>query len=498
VWPPTETRDEHESRERVELPNKKVIRQHLEAYQISIHGQLFPFLNPPCFEHTIRAAYDEELSDLSPSVKCARGCIFGFMAMASYLTVPPREDAIMSADKYAREVQDLLPDISREPVNLDGLQAVIMLVRISPTTHINPVCHLPANLSKCFCCTALSGDVFKMELLLSWAVRYIFHLKGNLYPTIAKGDHAHAKLHVRNLFWICFIQDKFFGLRTGLTPLFDPMNCELTLPGGEHGHCDPRSFHPSHQQKPSAFITLIRLSIVQSEIYRGLYSCPALRQSDAELLGTIRRLDSALEEWWSSVPVFTDDIHNDPTMADLLFKMQYHYCMAAIHQTSSRCTAWVRNQDTRAAGSSLAISIGASRAVLNRFLDTSPQLLGQFVMYVFHSIHPLTQRPSTPSTSLTPIVNTNRFCLPELTTSNIHLFSNILTNPLDRASWTDLELMRVTSRHVEDHLWQQAPASFTAQVRLAERFMGDLQRLASCAIVKAQRERGVDRVMGEG
>jgi hypothetical protein len=55
------------------------------------------------------------------------------MAMASYLTVPPREDAIMSADKYAREVQDMLSDISREPVTLDGLQAVIMLVGTLPT-----------------------------------------------------------------------------------------------------------------------------------------------------------------------------------------------------------------------------------------------------------------------------------------------------------------------------------------------------------------------------
>jgi hypothetical protein len=84
-------------------------------------------------------------------------------------------------------------------------------------------------------------------------------------------------------------------------------------------------------------------------------------------------------------------------MADLLFKMQYHYCMSAIHQTSSRCTAWVRNQDTRVAGSSLAISIGASRAVLNRFLDTSPQLLGQFLMYVLRpKCSPLHQIPPSP------------------------------------------------------------------------------------------------------
>ncbi|OQD76786.1 hypothetical protein PENANT_c116G05132 [Penicillium antarcticum] len=381
VWPPTETKEEYGNRKLVELPDKKVLRQLLEAYQKSIHGQLFPLVNPPCFEHTIRAAYEEQLSDISPSAVCARGCVFGFMAMASYMTASPREDAIMSADKNAREVQDLLQDISREPVTLDGLQAVVML---------------------CFCCTALSGDVFKLELFLSLAVRYVFHLKGNLYPTVVNDKYAHAKLHVRNLFWICFIQDKFFGLRTGLPPLFDPTNCDLTLPGCEHPHSDPRSSKSSRQQNPSAFITLIRLCIVQSEIYRGLYSCSALQQSDAELLATIRRLDSALEEWWS-------------------------------------------------------------------FLGTSPQLLGRF---------------------LTP-------CFSELMTSTIHLFSNILTNPLDRTSWTDLELMRATSRHVENHMWQQAPASFAAQVRLIERFMGDLQRLAECAIVKAQRERKGDRVVTE-
>jgi hypothetical protein len=112
-------------------------------------------------------------------------------------------------------------------------------------------------------------------------------------------------------------------------------------------------------------------------------------------------------------------------------------------------------------------------------------------MYVFPSIHSLIYPLSTPTTSLTLAQRRNRFCLPELTTSNIHMFSNILTNPLDRASWTDLELMKATSRHVENHLWQEAPASFTAQVKLVKRFMGDLQRLAVCAIVKAQRERGI-------
>lgn len=79
----------------------------------------------------------------------------------------------------------------------------------------------------------------------------------------------------------------------------------------------------------------------------------------------------------------------------------------------------------------------------------------------------------------------DRFCLPELTVSTIHVFSNILMNPLEVSSATDLHLMRSALTHLRKHLWQQAPESFTVQVRLVESFMADLQRLAEGAIRKA-------------
>jgi hypothetical protein len=190
-----------------------------------------------------------------------------------------------------------------------------------------------------------------------------------------------AQLHVRNLFWIGFMLDKIFGLRTGLQPLFNHVSCDLTLPATEPTAGDPgRVQSPYSRQTSIIFHTLIRLALIQSSIYNGLYSPPALRQSDAELLATIRRLDSALEEWWSSVPTYPTDADHLFHMVNSLFRMQYHYSMSAIHQTSSRCTAWVSNQDTRAAGSSLAISIGASRSVLRIFLETKPQLLGHHLM----------------------------------------------------------------------------------------------------------------------
>jgi hypothetical protein len=249
-------------------------------------------------------------------------------------------------------------------------------------------------------------------------------------------------------------------------------SCDLTLPEIHEpdsiNQLDNRPFH-----------TFIRLCILQSEIYLGLYCVPALQKGDADLLATIRTLDSKLEEWRSSVPKFSKDPDSEHIMADFLFGMQYHYCMSAIHQTSSRCTAWALNQDTRAAGSSLAISIASSRSLLFKFLDAKPHLLGHHLMYV---------TPLILYHSLNLINGNHRLCLPELTVSTIHLFSNILMNPLDTRSTDDLNLMRRTLTHVGKHLWQQSPPSFSSQVRLAERFMSDLQGLAECAIRKAKRE----------
>ncbi|KAL3478305.1 hypothetical protein BJX99DRAFT_107793 [Aspergillus californicus] len=421
--------DSPDETQRISLPDVNELRSQADLFRRSICYRLFPFVNPACFEYTIRAAYNQELSDLSPGVNSAKACVFSFMALTSFFAGFPHNYAIMNADRYAREATDLLPEVFKESITLDGLQALLMLT---------------------FCCQAISADMLKIELLLSSASRYIFHLKGNVYPKdTQRPDPLRAKHHVRTLFWICFGIDKISGLRTGLQPLFNPTTCDLTLPD-IHGPGD------------IIFHTLVRLCLVQSEIYTGLYCVPAMAKSDAELLASIRSLDSALDAWRSSVPVFAADPDSEAGMADFVFQMQYHYCMAAIHQTSSRCTAWVANQDTRAAGSSLAISIAASRSVLLKFLETKPHLLGHFLM----------------------------FCLPEITVATIHLFSNILTNPLDEHSEADLNLMSGGLRHVGKHLWQQVPESFTIQVRLVERFMGDLLRLAGCAIRKANRECG--------
>lgn len=425
---------------RLSLPDKSLLYEQIEAFQKSICGQFLPLINRTCFECTIRAAYEKKLSDISPGLSSARICILAFMALSSFFAAQPHVDKIVTADEYAREAQDLLPEMLNESVTLDGLQALTML---------------------CICSQAISGDMLSIELLLSMATRFVFHLKGNVYPEDIEGVTLDAKLHVRNLFWICFTLDKMFSLRTGLQPFIDVTNCDLRLPRMQTVTGPLEGLQPFYRQyNHTMFLALIRLSLVQSKVYHGLYSFSAQRQSDADLLATIRSLDIALEEWRSSVPTSWGlPTPHENRMAGLLFEMQYHYTMAAIHQTSSRCTAWVRNQDTRAAGSSLALSVAASRSLLRKFLETDPQIEGQFLL----------------------------FCLPELSTSAIHLFSNILMSPLEDRSDTDLSLMRLVLQHIGKYMWRQMPTTFTAQVRLVEEFMGDLYHLAEMAILKARR-----------
>ncbi|CAG8148045.1 unnamed protein product [Penicillium nalgiovense] len=432
----------------IPLPDKTLLLEQLEAYRASVFCQLFPIIDPGCFEYTINAAYNGELSDVSPGVSSARACIFAFMAFSAFFTIQPHLDTIMDVDELTQEAQELLPDIINESVTLDGLQTLVML---------------------CICSQAISGDILKLELHLSSAARYIFHLKGHIYPRATDGDASSAKLHVRNLFWICFIIDKTFSLHTGVQPVFNASCCDLTLPRVQQGDSSLEVSPLLNPNSNSAiFPTMIHLSLVQSEVYHGLYSVSAQGQSDAELLATIRRLDCALDEWWSSIPVYSlsssrdegSSSRDEGSMVDFLLQMQHHYCIATIHQTSSRCTSWIENQDTRAAGSSLAIGVEASRSVLQRFLETQPHLEGHFLL----------------------------FSLPELAVSTMHLFSNILSNPLQSQSGDDLDLIRRNQAHIGKQLWQQAPASFTAQVHLVETFIGDVQHLAESAIRKAWAE----------
>lgn len=67
----------------------------------------------------------------------------------------------------------------------------------------------------------------------------------------------------------------------------------------------------------------------------------------------------------------------------------------------------------------------------------------------------------------------------------IHLFCNLLLNPLDQACHADLDLWEVASYRMEGQIWPQAPNTFKMQVEFMKGLSLELRRLAQGAIYKA-------------
>ncbi|PWY73885.1 C6 zinc finger domain protein [Aspergillus sclerotioniger CBS 115572] len=430
----------------VALPEKEVVIQLLDEWGPSILSRLFPFINRELLEFTIKAAYHDEVSVSSPGADSARACIHAFTAVCLSSSIY-RGHEVMHAEDHVHAAYKLLPGLLIELVTLDGLQTVLML---------------------CLCSLVVTGNIFYLEMLLATSSRFVFHLNGHLAPVYINDDlQFKTKLHTRTLFWICYITDKEFSLRTGHPPCLDETHCDLTL--------------PDIQQTTQEFLTCIRLAILLSQVYHGLYSMKALHGTDNQLLGTIRDLDNALETWRMSIPA-----RNRPRLIDretdvistpnTLIQLQYLYCMAMIHHASGKCSVWVQNHDTSEAGSSLAISVEASRSMLQKFLDDCFHFDKNNLRYA-HVVF---------SSTFQTAKLRRRFCLPYFLTAICHLFSNILLNPLDEGSDDDLDLIRSVPTHIRDRLPPEIPRLSSHQVKLFEDFVMELGRLASSAVNKAQ------------
>ncbi|KAB8264456.1 hypothetical protein BDV32DRAFT_135349 [Aspergillus pseudonomiae] len=389
----------------VYLPSKSLLFERLQEYKSSVFCEIFPFINPHLFEDTVRAAYQEQ-STLTCSNDSAKACVFAFMAVTSTFSNSTDSHGSLDSDHYAYAAYDLVPEFFRDTVTTEGLQALLML---------------------CLYSQSVLGDQLSVELLFSAATRFVFHLGGHIFPKSVDEVGSRSldlQLHIRNLFWLCYIFNQEYSLRTGLPPSLDDANCDLTL-------CEATTTGARDTGLSPFFTPFARMAIIQSQIYRRLYSVIARNKTDSELLSTIRDLDQLLEDWKLSIPMDArPSLTHRPTggedIPSAVFQLQYHYCMATIHQASDY------------------------------------------------------DDPETPLT-----ISLSSFCLPYVTAAIIHLFCDILLNPRDVASHASLELMDMARKRMLAQLWPQAPISFKMQVQFVEGLSVEVQRLARSAIRKA-------------
>jgi hypothetical protein len=106
-----------------------MLYQYLERYTYSTFSQIFPFINPLLFEHTVQAAYGEDHpTNFAPAA--AKACVFAFMSVASVALNESNNGSISNMDDYALEAYYLLPDLLGHTMTVDGLQALLMLVSL--------------------------------------------------------------------------------------------------------------------------------------------------------------------------------------------------------------------------------------------------------------------------------------------------------------------------------------------------------------------------------
>ncbi|KAK7430440.1 hypothetical protein QQZ08_002959 [Neonectria magnoliae] len=437
----------------LELPDRKIVHEHLHVFWSSIWSQ-FPLVDPVLFQQTINLAYESQLFPPSTEHMAAKACIFIFLTITSFMQ-EEASDFIpqVDGDACAAKAQYLLPQVLLE-VNTVTLQTIFMLAMYQ----------------------AFSGQLPAALVSHSIACRITIMLGAHAEPaarTQCTGNLDYAertKVHLRDLFLLCYTFDKELNLRTGHPPSLPDEDCDLTLPEGyleaQYTDNDDGSspFRDPKTAVPS-FPVDLRLTLIKSRTSRLLYSAEGHRKTHAKLLSDIRELDHELEQWRLSVPLKfrpTLSRFREPRLEQdgkplkstriIMTHVDYHYIMVMIHFASGRCNSG----ENDGVSSSLALCVESSRSTLFCLRAANHLLFGgAFCLILFHPIAAITT-----------------------------IFCNILLNPLDPAAKDDLNLLKTGPELIGRMRVQQLPHEIL-HIKQVNSFVAELVRLATFAIRNA-------------
>lgn len=316
-------------------------------------------------------------------------------------------------------------------------------------------------------------------------------------PILSPDDESSlTEYHLRNLFWLCYSIDKDISLRTGQPPCISDSQCDLTLPAHYvdqfYARFDPQSYVNDYPEVP-LFPLDLRLSMIKSRAYDALYSVGALQKTDAELLRAIRELDADLERWRVSLPgrirptvSFSHDTPIDASMdmGVVMLRLDYHHCMATIHQATSRCKAWTGSEEgvMDGVGSSLALSVEASRSTIF-YLQTAEHVLGDDCLWYASMFSTFINFKR-----LSQTLTTFRAILFYPMSAILTIFCNILLHPCHPESSKDCELLHKAPVLVRGIFGRHLSVNEIMHIKLLTEFVNELGRLAGCAIEKAHNE----------
>lgn len=241
--------------------------------------------------------------------------------------------------------------------------------------------------------------------------------------------------------------------------------------------------------KTNLFRLMCTFAIIESKVYRQLYSTKAAKQSDGELLNTIGELDKELEEWKDGIPVdFRPEheikaSHTPLILHVVVLHFAYYNCLTTIHRMSVHHGYWTSRLSNYAIQglnarplnprvfSSAALCVQAARASI------------QLVRYIPQGDYACVWYVLSPNICLS-IVKYIRMILYYPVSSLVTLFANILQNPQDARARSDIRLMN----QVVGFLSLLSSDEETGGVKRMLGVCSEFERLAKVALDKADKE----------
>ncbi|KAK4242289.1 hypothetical protein C8A03DRAFT_40410 [Achaetomium macrosporum] len=236
----------------------------------------------------------------------------------------------------------------------------------------------------------------------------------------------------KRVFWIAYMLDKDLCLRSGRPPAQDDDDMNVELPDADPADGIGNIPLADGKGKMNLFRVMCELAIVESKVYKKLYSTKATKQSDGELLNTIGELDKELEDWKDRIPIdFRPEheikaSHTPLILHIVMLHFNYYNCLTTIHRMSIHHGYWTSRL------SNYAIQ-GLNARPLN------PRIFSSAALCTSAARASISLLKYIPQGDFSCVWMVLYFPVSALVT----LFGNILQNPLDPRARSDTKLMNV-------------------------------------------------------
>ncbi|KAF2758056.1 hypothetical protein EJ05DRAFT_500573 [Pseudovirgaria hyperparasitica] len=446
-WKPDVFRDIFDRKVYKQLPPKHEALSLLKDFFENFNC-MFPLFHEPTFMHLVDKHYERDPYEGSgwwASFNVALAIAHRLRVMSNL--VPQEED--QKAWGYLKNAMAVQSELTIRNTDLLSVQALLgMALFLMGTPNPQPSFFLVA-----------------AAIRLSHSIG--LHKRGSGF-NLSPGEIEQRK----RVFWIAYMLDRDICLRSGRPPIQDDDDMNVELPSEDPPDNIGNIPLADGKGKVNLFRLMCTFAVIESKVYRGLYSCKAAKQSDGELLNTIGELDRELEDWKDGIPMdFRPEheikaAHTPLVLHVVVLHFSYYNCLTTIHRMSVHHGYWTSRL------SNFAIQ-GLNARPLNPRVFSSATLCVQAARA---SIHLIKYVPAGDFSCVWLIIY---FPVSALVT----LFANILQNPQDTRTRSDLKLMNSVVSFLSK-LSYESDSSVKRMLSVCAEF----ERIAKVVCEKADRE----------